>query len=161
MKLSSYISQWSDFIGEYLHEIKLIVYVIFVGLNINVDVVKLLSYLMVIDSVLGVAKTFRIKTLQFSFKKLLWGLVSKAFLLLIPVILALCGLALGYDFKFLVDIVLKILIMSETISSITNILSIREKKEIRNTDYISVMLHAIRKFFTTKIEKFIKKIDEN
>lgn len=160
MKLSSYISQWSDFIGEYLHEIKLIVYVVFVGLNINVDVVKLLSWLMIIDSFLGVVKTIRIPELTFTFKKLLWGLVSKSFLLLVPVILALCGLALGYDFKWLVDVVLKILIVSETISSITNILSVREKKEIKNTDYISVMLHAIRKFFTSKIDKFIKNINK-
>lgn len=160
MKLSEYISQWSSFIGEYLHEIKLIAYVIFVGLNINIDVVKLLSYLMVIDSVLGVAKTIRIPKLRFTFRKLLWGLVSKALLLLIPIILAVSSLALGYDFKWLVDVVLKILIVSETISSITNILSVREKKEIKNTDYISVMLHAIRKFFTSKIDKFLKDINK-
>lgn len=115
---------------------------------------------MLIDTSLGILKSLYLKELKFTFKKLLWGIVSKSTILLIPMLLALVSLGVGYDFKWIVDIVLKILIVSEAISSITNILSMKEKKNIENTDYVSKILHAIRDFLKKTIEKLIKKVED-
>lgn len=114
---------------------------------------------MIVDTSLGAIKAIHLDDLRFTFRKLLWGIVSKATILLIPMLLALVSLGLGYDFKWVVQIVLKILIVSEGISSITNILSIKEKKNIENTDYISKLLHSTRNFLKNKLDKLFKNFE--
>lgn len=160
MRLVNYISTFSITIADFWQEIKTAIYLLFVFLNIDMDIVKILSALMLIDTSLGIMKSLYLKELKFTFKKLLWGIVSKSTILLIPMLLALVSLGVGYDFKWIVDIVLKILIVSEAISSITNILSMKEKKNIENTDYVSKLLHAIRDFLKKTIEKLIKKVED-
>lgn len=160
MKITNYLNETSETLGHYWQEIKLGLYFIFGVLSVDINIVKWLSILMVIDTVLGVAKAVYVHKLKFTFKKLLWGIVSKATILLIPMILALVALALGFDFKWLVEIVLKILVVSEAISSITNILSIKERKNIENTDYISKLLHAIRYFFARYLDKLFEKLNK-
>lgn len=160
MKIENYISTISETFSSYWFEFKSTLYVIFVFLNIDIDIVKLLSVLMVADTVLGVIKAVYIDKIRFTFKKLLWGIVSKSTILLIPMILALTSLALGFNFRWIVDIVLKILVVSEAISSITNILSIKERKNIHNTDYISKLLHLIRDLLTKTINKMFEQIDK-
>lgn len=160
MRLTNYISTFSTTISDFWQEIKTAIYILFAFLNIDMDIVKILSILMISDTILGVIKVIYLKELKFTFKKLLWGIVSKSTILLVPMLLALVSLGLGYDFKWIVDIVLKVLIVSEGISSVTNILSIKEGKNIENTDYISKLLHAVRNFLNNKIEEFIKKFED-
>lgn len=160
MKLSNYLSNFSGVLSEYWQEIKTIIYIAFAFLNIDMNTVKILSMLMAIDTTLGVIKSMYLKELRFTFKKLLWGLVSKSTVLLIPMLLALVSLGLGYNFKWVVELVLKILIVSEAISSITNILSIKEEKNIENTDYVSRLLHTIRDSLKNKMKNFIEKIED-
>jgi len=160
MRLTTYISQSSEILADYWYEIKTVLYLVFVFLNIDFDIVKLLSILMFTDTLLGVIKAIYINKIKFTFRKLLWGIVSKATILLIPMILALTSLALGFDFVWLVHIVLKILVVSEAISAITNILSIKERKNIENTDYISKLLHIIRNFLVKTIDKLFKQIEK-
>lgn len=142
-------------ISHYWEEIKITIYTLFVSLNVDIDVVKILSILMITDTILGVIKSMYVSKLNFYFKILLWGIVTKCTVLTIPMILALSAKGLGYNFTWIVDAVLKIIIVSETISSITNILAIKEKRNIKNTDYISKMLHLIRDFFINLGNKFI------
>jgi hypothetical protein len=156
MTTKEYLSSKASILGEYWNEFKIILYSIFAFLNINIDIVKTLLLLMAIDTFLGVIKSAYVKKVVFEFKKLLWGVISKLIILLIPMILALVALGLGYDFRVLVDAVLKILIISEAISAITNILSIRKKQDIQNTDFISNFLHIIREFLINKINKIIQ-----
>lgn len=160
MKITNYLSEVSESFSNYWFEIKGIIYAVFIFLQIDLDIVKLLSILMICDTALGVIKAIYIDKIRFTFKKLLWGIVSKSTILLIPMILALVSLGLGFNFVWLVQIVLKILIVSEGISAITNILSIKEKRNIENTDYISKLLHAIRNFLTKSIDKLFKQINE-
>lgn len=160
MKLSNYLSSLSGVLSEYWQEIKTIIYIAFAFLNIDMNTVKILSILMAIDTTLGVIKSMYLKELRFTFKKLLWGLVSKSTVLLIPMLLALVSLGLGYNFKWVMELVLKILIVSEAISSITNILSIKEEKNIENTDYVSRLLYTIRDSLKNKMKNFIEKIED-
>ncbi|MBS3739604.1 MAG: hypothetical protein KGY51_11535 [Psychroflexus sp.] len=156
MTFKDYIGNSSKYVGDYWEELKYGIYLIFIFLDINIDIVKILSYLMLADTALGVIKTIIIKHLKFSFKELYWGVITKATILLIPMLVALTAKGLHYDFRWLVNIVLKVLILSESISSLTNILSIKERKIIENTDFVSKLLRLLRLFFKNIIDNFFK-----
>ena len=119
------------------------VYGAFVFLDINIDIVQVLGALMFLDTILGVIKTFVLGN-KFSFKKLLFGLLSKAAVLIVPMVLALTAKALSFDFNWFVNAVLDILVIAEAFSAITNVISIKEKKELENTDFITILLKKIR-----------------
>ena len=127
-----------------LNIVKSLLYAVFLYLGIKTGTVKVLFYLMMIDSALGIIKAIRLKH-RFSFKILGWGMVSKLSLLLIPMILALIAKGLNLDFSLFVIAAMNVLIVSEGISCITNILSIKTRKQIDNNDYVTLLLHSIRK----------------
>ena len=142
-----------------LNFIKSVLYALFVYLGIKTGTVKVLFYLMAIDSLLGIIKALRLGY-KFSFKRLGWGMVVKISLLVIPMILALIGRGLGIDFSLFVVAAMNILIVNEGISCITNILSIKTKKQIENNDYVTLLLHSIRKLLEGLIQRFLAIIEE-
>lgn len=87
-------------------------------------------------------------------------MVSKLSLLLIPMILALIAKGLNLDFSLFVIAAMNVLIVSEGISCITNILSIKTRKQIDNNDYVTLLLHSIRKLLTGFIQRLPGTIDE-
>jgi len=161
MQFKQYINLFLGTFSEYWNEIKMSFYFLFVYLSIDIDVVKVLIWLMVSDTILGSLKSIFVSKMQFNFNILLLGIITKCTILSVPMILALAALGLGYDFKFIVEMVMKILIISETISSINNVLSIKDNKAIISTDYISKMLHAVRNFLKTYIDKILSNIKNN
>lgn len=130
----------------------------FVFLDIDVDVVMLLAILMGIDTVLGVLKTIILGN-KFSFKKLIWGMITKVSVLIVPMILALTAKALSFDFRWFVHAVLDILVVAEAFSAITNIISIKEGKELENTDFITQLLKRIRNGLRSLISGIGDQID--
>jgi hypothetical protein len=161
MELKQYFNLFLETFSNYWNEIKIAIYFLFVYLSLDIDVVKVLIWLMVSDTVLGSLKSIFVTKMRFNFNILLFGIVAKCAILSVPMILALAALGLGYDFKFLVEMVMKILIISETISAINNVLSIKDNNEILSTDYISKMLHAIRDFFKSYLDKILNYIKNN
>jgi len=159
MNLTTYLKSFSKGLAEYWYELKAFLYLIFVSLSIDIDIAKTLSLLMIIDTVLGVSKTLRIKKITFDFKELLWGIVSKCTVILIPILLAVTALGLGFDFTLLVNVVFKILIVNETISALTNILSIKKRKNIKNTDYVSLLIYKLKNFLKNIVNKLLKTHD--
>jgi len=159
MDITAYLNSFSKGLAEYWYELKAFLYLIFVFLSIDIDTAKTLSLLMIIDTVLGVSKTLRIKKITFDFKELLWGIVSKCTVILIPILLAVTALGLGFDFTLLVNVVFKILIVNETISALTNILSIKKRKNIKNTDYVSLLIYKLKNFLKNIINKLLKTYD--
>jgi phage-related holin len=135
------------------------IYAVFVYLGIKTGTVKVLMVLMMLDSLLGIVKALRLGK-KFSFKVLGWGMVSKLTILIIPMIIALMGQALSFDFSYFVIAVMNIIVVSEGISCVTNILSIRGKREIENTDYITLLLHSIRKALTGIVNRMLSKIEK-
>ncbi len=145
-------------ISEYLNEIKLLLYGIFMYLEMDTGIVKVLFYLMVIDTFLGVIKTIVLND-QFSFKKLVLGFVSKLAVLLIPTALALMSKGLNYNFKWFVTIVMDLLIVSDGISIISNIIAIKTKKEVENFDAMTLTLKAIRNGLIQLFKRLLVTID--
>jgi len=160
MKIEDFIKTDFNILGEYWREFKTGLYLLLAFLNIDVDLALVLMYLMVTDTILGTIKAIYIYKIKFSFKKLLWGIITKAVVLIIPMVLALVASAFDFNFKWMVDLVIKIIIVSEGISSFTNILAMKERKNIENTDYVSKLLNSIRKFCINKIEKLLESIDD-
>jgi hypothetical protein len=144
--------------GEGWVAFKGFVYGAFVFLEIDQNVVQLLAILMAVDTILGIAKTIVLGE-KFSFKKLIWGMITKVSVLIVPMVLALTAKALSFDFTWFVNVVLDILVVSEAFSAITNVISIKEKRELENTDFITQLLKRIRSGLKGLIDNFTNQID--
>lgn len=150
-----------EFISEHLNELKAVLYSTFIFLNIDTDVVHILIYLMLIDTLSGVLKSF-ILGKGFDFKVLFFGICSKLLILLIPMVVALVGkgISKNYDFTIILNCILKILVVSEGLSTITNFYVIKTKKDVKNFDAITLLLSAIRNLLMKIITSTVKKIDD-
>lgn len=85
--------------------------------------------------------TFIASKRTFSFKNMYRGIAIKSLLLTLPMTTALVSLALGYDeFKWVLDYMSRAIILSEFISIITNFLSIRYNRQIKNPDVLAMFL---------------------
>lgn len=138
--------------------VKAFLYGLFVSLDINVDTVSVLTTLMIVDTVLGVLKALRLEQ-QISLKILTWGFVSKLAVLVVPVTLAMVAKTLSFDFTWFVDITLDLLVLSEAFSIITNVLAIKEKKRIDNTDILTKLLGAIRNGMLIIINRLLSSVN--
>jgi hypothetical protein len=150
----------NEFFGvteQFVSAIKIIIYSVFVYLGIDGDVVEVLFVLMCVDTVLGATKAVVLGKL-FTFKKLLWGFVTKLSVLIIPMVMALVAKGLSFDFKWFVLAILNVLIVAEAFSSMTNILSIKSKKNVENVDFISLLLKAIRQGLSNIVTKYLLSI---
>jgi len=135
------------------------IYGFFVWLEIDLEMFLILTIFMCIDSFLGAIKSVRLGD-EFCFRKLLWGFCLKLCFLIIPLIVALLakGLKIG-DFSLGVEIVMRVLLVSEALSCITNIYSAKNKVRIKNVDYISMLLNSIRKAMAGFIRKSLSNIE--
>lgn len=145
-------------LGEYSLGLKGFLYGIFIFLDMDVDVVKILAILMAIDTGLGIVKAIRLGN-KVSFGRLLMGMITKLSILILPMILALVAKALEFDFTWFVNAVLNILVLSEAFSSVTNIIAIKEKRDIQNTDFVTKLLYAVRNGLSTLIDRAFKVIN--
>lgn len=150
-----------DTIKEAWKEFTLLVYWVFSYLDINVDFILALIVLMLVDTVVGIAKGFSFSK-KITFRRLFSGLMTKVSILLLPFLLALVAknLAPRYDFTPLVDIMLDIMLVSEFISILTNIISIKTKKEIKNFDIITRLLKAFRSYLVKFANVLLLKVQE-
>lgn len=144
-----------------INEIKTAIYLAFVFLNIDTDVVKILMWLMLIDTISGVVKSF-CTSKHFDFKLLFFGACSKLLVLLIPMTLALVakGISKDYDFTPVLDAVLRLLVVSEGLSIITNFYVIKTKKEVKNFDVISILLSTLRRGMLAIINGTLKTLEK-
>ena len=147
-----------DKITNGLGAAKMFLYGIFVFLDMDIDTVKILAILMAIDTVFGLIKALRLKK-KVTFKKLIWGLITKLSVLIIPMILALTAKALSFDFTWFVTAILNIIVVAEAFSIVNNIISIKEGKETENEDIITRLLHAVRNGLSTIIDRLFKTIN--
>lgn len=140
------------------NDIKGVIYGAFLFLNLSIDVVKILLILMLIDTVFGMFKSYKLRK-PITFARLLEGIMSKIMCLLIPMVLALAAKGLGYDMKVLPDTILKILVVAEVFSIITSFYVIRTGREPKDVDLITMLLNSIRKGLMSLFSTFLKKVE--
>ncbi len=153
-----------QFLADYGNQIKTLIYGMFIFLNIDIDLTKILVYLMIIDTVLGALKAIRLrdKDDDFSVSSLFWGVCSKCLYLIVPFTLALISKGLGYiNFIILADIAIKLLIVAEGISIMGNAYTIKTKKKIKNVDFVSMLILTIRKMLIGIFEKINENLKNN
>jgi len=144
--------------ADMISTIKTFLFGVFLFLEIDTNIVTILAILMAIDTFLGVIKAIRLK-FQLTFKRLIWGMITKVSVLIVPMILALVAKGLNFDFTWFVSAVLNILILSEAFSTLSNIISIKEGRLIENTDFITKLLHTVRQTLANIINKIFNSLN--
>lgn len=143
---------------DYINEFKLLLYGVFLYLDLNIEIVKVLFFLMLLDTFLGIIKAI-VLTNTFSFKLLALGFVSKLAILLIPVALALMSKGLNYDFKWFVTVIINLLIVSDGISIFSNVIAIKTKNEVENFDALTIVLKSSRNMLINLFTNLFKGIN--
>lgn len=126
--------------------IRVAVYACMAFFNLNVQWIVILLSFMLLDTIFGLVKAVRMGE-TISMKTLMWGITIKLCILCVPFILATMAMVFGENLKFMVDIMVRLLIVNEFLSITANIISIKTKKNVKNLDLISMALNAIRKWF--------------
>ena len=127
-----------------LEKIKTLLYVIFAYLGIEIEAFAILMTFMCLDSILGAIKAMRLGE-KFSFKKMLWGFTLKLCFLIIPLVIALLGKSVGYDFHSVVNVTISILTVAEAYSIVGNIYAAKNRVNVEKLDAISLLLINLRK----------------
>ena len=70
------------------------------------------------------------------------------------------GISKSYDFTPVLDAVLRLLVVSEGLSIITNFYVIKTKKEVKNFDIISMLLSTLRKGMLAIINGTLKTLEK-
>lgn len=131
-------------------------------LQIDHSVAKILIWLILADMILGAIKAAVVPELKLSISTFWLGLIKKSMLLIFVSVLALLMKGLGYtDFREMVKVVMKIMILNEGISAINCIRSILARKEYKSSDFISMLLEKVEKFLTVWIKKLFGFFEEN
>jgi phage-related holin len=142
-----------------LEKLKILIYIVFAYLGIEVETFMILVVFMCIDSALGAIKSMRLGD-SFSFRKMLWGFILKLCFLVVPLVIALLGKALGYNFNSVVSVTISILTVAEAYSIIGNIYSAKNKKVVDRMDVVSIMLINLRKLLKKTLQGMLGKIED-
>jgi phage-related holin len=147
---------------NYWNQLKAFIYGMFIYLQIDKDLALILVCLILTDMVVGVVKSVSLSGLSFSIDFFWKGLLKKAMLLIIIITLGLVGKALGFeDFKLLVQVVIKIMVLNEALSVINGIRSVYDKKIYKNNDIISLLISKIQNYFNGLLDKLLSIFDSS
>jgi len=156
MSLVVYLSKALSIPSEVWTAIKLGLYSLFAFLNVDIDVAHIIMWLMLIDTITGIIKSIVVTKLKLTFKALYTGILTKLVLLLIPMLVSLTAMGLGYEFKWVIESALRLIVLSESISVLTNIISIKQRRNIQNKDYLSLILNIIRGWMMSMFDAISK-----
>ena len=151
-----------DKLHNYYDQIKTFIFGILLYLQIDKQIAFILIVLIFMDMFVGALKALTLESIKFSVKTFYAGLIRKALLLIIIMVLALISKGLGFsDFRLMVDVVMKAMILSEGISVINNIRSVFDKKEHKSTDFITEIITRISNYLQMYMEKVMKLFDND
>jgi len=156
MSLVVYLSKALSIPAEVWTLIKVGLYSLFAFLNVDLDVAHIFTWSMLIDTVTGIIKSILVGKLMFTFKAFYSGILTKFVLLLIPMLVSLTAMGLGYEFKWVIESALRLIVLSESISVLTNIISIKQRRNIQNKDYLSIILNIIRGWMMSMFDSISK-----
>lgn len=126
---------------------------LFVYLNIPQESLWVLASLMVIDTITGIAKQYKVESIGITSKRMTTGIITKfvTFLCLLS-----GGLVINHfdlDPKYYIQTVMSILIMAEFYSIIQNVYAVRTGVILPEYDAISIALKRLTGFIQDFIEK--------
>ncbi len=131
---------------------------IFTYTGVNQEVFTILSILMILDIISGLAKAIIVKKHKPTSSRFVVGIISKLLVLTIPMVLGLSSKwILGIDMRWFINIILSMLVLAETYSVLQNIISVRQRKEIQEYDALTGVLNFILAQVKNTIENTLKK----
>lgn len=134
--------------------IKNLGYIIAGLLGVKYDAAFAFASLMFMDVVTGIiASASCCGWRSITSRKLIFGVLSKLCLLLIPLSVSLVAKVNGNDLSFIVSSSISILAIGETYSIIGNVYSIKTGKRVPEFDALSIILSRIREFLIYPLEK--------
>ena len=113
----------------------------YTGLPVEPSVI--LGVLMLVDILFGLASA-KVAKAAITSHRLTVGMLSKATLLTIPLVMALAAKGLGADFYYLVNWIVYVFILSEVYSIVSNAYTIKTGKQAPEWDAISFILARLR-----------------
>lgn len=119
--------------------------------GIKSEVITILAVMILIDTLFGLIKSFRLKTT--SSTKLSVGVMSKLVLLIIPIAISLTGIATKLNLNSVVIGTLNVFILAELYSIVVNAYIIRTGQDMKEHDFIALTLKKIKGLLEKLLEK--------
>ena len=111
--------------------------------GVTETIIASLAYLLIIDWITGIWKAVVLgKPVESKYGTV--GFISKVFVLLIPLTLALVGQGLGQDVSYIVMFVFSALIVNEGYSALSNLSMIFVKKELPEWSAIEMVFERVQ-----------------
>ena len=118
----------------------------FTYLNLDAEGMVILGMLLFMDFLVGVCKAYILKT-PITYERAVAGILSKVFVLLIPIVLAFMVLVVTHvDLTYYLKYVISALVIAESYSILGNIVAIRTKGKRNELDLISFVIRGFREF---------------
>jgi phage-related holin len=144
-------------VTKYLNEIKVFLSGIALFYNINLELLKALSILMILDFIGGMLKHSLVDSLKFSMREAKKGLVTKVFILFIIFATGVTANAIGKDFSFYIDSVMKLFLINELFSLVNIYRSIKYNENYKTDDFIGILFEKASEKIKEIINKFFDK----
>ena len=126
---------------------------LFEYLSIDAEKIMILGILLVVDFVMGISRAVVCKE-SVTYERALAGIVSKVFVLSIPILIALVSISSRIDLVFYVDKLIILLSIAEVYSIFDNGYQIRTKHSSGKVDMVSFIIRSIR----DKLENMFRKM---
>ena len=114
-------------------------------IGIDQNALAMYTLLLFIDYITGIKKAHALKE-NIDSHKMKYGIMSKLYLLFIPIALSVASKATPLNISHLVSISLTLLVLSELYSIIANIYTARKGVELPEWEILSVLAKNIRDF---------------
>jgi phage-related holin len=125
---------------------------IFAFLGLNLIQFIILTALMLLDFLSGIAKAYRIDTIRAHSIRI--GITGKLLYLLVPLVIALAlkGMNITEFGSWIISFSVNALILAEAYSILGNIYTFKTKKSVEQIDAVSYILRAIK----NQLDKFLE-----
>lgn len=117
----------------------------------------ILAFFMILDTVTGIIRAGIIRGWRSITSHLASvGILAKCLLILVPLLVAVAGHGVGLNLDIIARGALNILILSELYSILSNIQSIKQRKEVKEFDAVNYLLGTLRDWLEKNVKKQIK-----
>lgn len=115
------------------------------AVGLDAEAFAVLGVLVIIDTITGVLRSMTIYGgRSFTSSKLTSGVVAKALIVSVPLLVAWAGRGAGIDMENLAQGVLSVLIFAELYSILGNIYAIHIQKDVKEFDAVAFILDKVR-----------------
>lgn len=151
-----YIMYEMEIVSKYVVHgfIKNFSYIVVALVSLGLQSYSILGVFMIVDTITGVIRSGTIHGWRsVTSHAATVGITAKCLVILVPLLIAIAGHGVGLELGFIARSALKVLILSELYSILSNIQSIRLKREVQEFDAVNYILNRLRDF----LEKSIKR----